>query len=140
MLEIRRRMSPGQRRNWWARQVSRQQSADVPVTKFCEQLGVPASTFYEWKRRLARATSISSEPALTPRRPSDPNRRERASAEGTSFVPVSILSPAADTQLEIELANACVVRVRGVIDPSLLQAAIAAAAQIDPPKADQGGR
>jgi hypothetical protein len=53
---------------------------------------------------------------------------------------VSILSPAADAQLEIELANACVVRVRGAIDPSLLQAAIAAAAQIDPPKADQGGR
>ena len=35
------------------------------------------------------------------------------------------------TELEIELTNACVVRLKGVIDPFLLQAAITAAGQID---------
>jgi hypothetical protein len=32
--------------------------------------------------------------------------------------------------LEIELTNACVVRLKGVINPPLLQAAIAAAGQL----------
>ena len=56
------------------------------------------------------------------------------SATGTAsanFVPVSILEPAASTELEIELTNACVVRLKGVIDPPLLQAAIMAAGQLD---------
>jgi hypothetical protein len=44
---------------------------------------------------------------------------------------VSIVEPAAPTQLEIELTNACVVRLKGAIDPTLLQAAIAAAGQLD---------
>jgi hypothetical protein len=42
-------------------------------------------------------------------------------------VPVSVLDPGASTVLEIELTNACVVRLRGAVDPPLLQAAIAAA-------------
>jgi hypothetical protein len=46
---------------------------------------------------------------------------------------VSVLSPALDTQLEIELTSACVARVKGAIDPSLLQAAIAAVAKLDGP-------
>jgi hypothetical protein len=45
-------------------------------------------------------------------------------------VPVSILDPGAGTQLEIELTNACVVRLRGMVDPPLLQAAITAAGQV----------
>jgi hypothetical protein len=44
---------------------------------------------------------------------------------------VSILVPTAGTQLEVELTNACVVRLKGVIDPSLLQAAIISAGQLD---------
>jgi transposase-like protein len=57
-----RSMSPEQRRNWWARQLSRQQSTTVPVA-FCRQLGVPASTFYEWRRRVAQALPPFSQPA-----------------------------------------------------------------------------
>ena len=56
------------------------------------------------------------------------------SAAGTAsanFVPVSIREPAAGTELEIELTNACVVRLKGVIDPPLLQAAITAAGKLD---------
>ena len=48
-----------------------------------------------------------------------------------NFVPVSVIDPGAGTVLEIELTNACVVRLRGVIDPPLLQAAITAAGQLD---------
>jgi hypothetical protein len=45
-------------------------------------------------------------------------------------VQVSIVNPDADTHLEIELANACVVRLRGTISPRLLRAAIVAAGSL----------
>ena len=38
--------------------------------------------------------------------------------------------PAPDGQLEIELANACVVRLKGAVDPELLRIAIHAAGQL----------
>jgi hypothetical protein len=62
-----------------------------------------------------------------------PSRHHSASPGETAanFVPVSILDPTAGTQLEIELTNACVVRLKGVIDPPLLQAAITAAGQLN---------
>jgi hypothetical protein len=44
---------------------------------------------------------------------------------------VSILDPGAGAQLEIELSNACVLRLKGVIDPSLLETAIAAAGRLN---------
>jgi hypothetical protein len=47
------------------------------------------------------------------------------------FVPLSIIKPDAGAELEIELTNACMVRLKGVIDPLLLQAAITAAGQLD---------
>ena len=40
-----------ERREWWRRQLSRQQSENVSVTNFCRQLGVSISTFYYWKKR-----------------------------------------------------------------------------------------
>ncbi len=46
------------------------------------------------------------------------------------FVPVSIVDPDAGTRLEIELANACVVRLRGPLSRRLLRAAIKAAGQL----------
>jgi hypothetical protein len=46
-------------------------------------------------------------------------------------VPVSIVDPDAGTHLEIELANACVVRLLGSLSPRLLGAAIKAAGQLD---------
>lgn len=58
-------------------------------------------------------------------------RLTSAGAAPANFVPVSILDPGAGTQLEIELTNACVLRLKGVIDPSLLQAAIMAAGRLD---------
>ena len=47
-----------------------------------------------------------------------------------AFLPVSILDAGATGQLEIELANACVVRLKGVVDPDLLRIAIRAAGRL----------
>jgi len=37
-----------------------------------------------------------------------------------SSVPLSIIAPSTGAELEIELTNACMVRLKGVIDPLLL--------------------
>jgi hypothetical protein len=50
-------------------------------------------------------------------------------ASTPAFLPVSILHAGPAGQLEIELANACVVRIKGAVDPELLRVAIHAAGQ-----------
>jgi hypothetical protein len=113
-----------ERREWWRRQLAHQQSGNVPVTDFCRQLGVSITTFYYWKKRVLEVSS--SLPArVVAERPSRPL------ASATSFVPVSLVDRRVGTHLEIELANACFVRLEGAIDPDLLQAAIAAAGQFN---------
>jgi hypothetical protein len=115
--------------DWWRGQFQRQQKAKLSVTEFCRQLGVSVTTFYYWKKRVHEA------PPKTPGRVSaEHSSRRLTTAAGTAaanFVPVSILEPAAGTELEIELTNACVLRLKGVIDPPLLQAAITAAGRLD---------
>jgi hypothetical protein len=117
------------RREWWRRQLARQKSANLSVTEFCRQLGVSITTFYYWKKRVDEAPSTVSGQVPV----ENSSRRLTATARATpsNFVPVSILEPSAGTQLEIELTNACVLRLKGVIDPSLLQAAIMAAGRLD---------
>ena len=118
------------RLDWWRGQFQRHQKANLSVALFCRQLGVSVVTFYYWKRRVHEADSgtDSSRATLGQR-----SRSPITSAHGAvaNFVPVSVLDPGASTVLEIELTNACVVRLRGAIDPPLLQAAIAAAGQFD---------
>jgi transposase-like protein len=115
--------------DWWRRQFQRQRKTNLSVTDFCRQLGVSVTTFYYWKKRVPEA--LPNAPGrVSGERPS----HRMTSATGTAsanFVPVSILEPAAGTELEIELTNACVVRLRGVVDPPLLQAAITAAGRLD---------
>jgi hypothetical protein len=115
--------------DWWRGQFQRQRKTNLSVTDFCRQLGVSVTTFYYWKKRVHEA--LPRAPGwVSGERPS----HRMISATGTAsanFVPVSILEPAAGTELEIELTNACVVRLKGVIDPPLLQAAITAAGQLD---------
>jgi hypothetical protein len=115
--------------DWWRGQFQRQRRTNLSVTDFCRQLGVSVTTFYYWKKRVHVA--LSNAPGrVSGERPS----HRMTSATGITspnFVPVSILEPAAGTELEIELTNACVVRLKGVIDPLLLQAAITAAGQLD---------
>jgi hypothetical protein len=117
------------RREWWRRQLARQESANLSVTEFCRQLGVSITTFYYWKKRVRETPPIVSR--HVPVENSSHGLTTTAGAAPSNFVPVSILEPTAGTQLEIELANACVLRLKGVIDPSLLQAAIMAAGQLD---------
>ena len=51
-------------------------------------------------------------------------------ASTPAFLPVSICDAGAAGQLEIELANACVVRLKGAVDPELLRIAIRAAGRL----------
>jgi hypothetical protein len=96
----------------------------MSVTDFCRHLGVSVTTFYYWKKR-ALDVSSSRPGQMIAERPSPPVTM------AANFVPVSLVDRRAGTHLEIELANACVVRLEGAIDPSLLQAAIIAAGQLD---------
>jgi hypothetical protein len=115
--------------NWWRGQFQRPRKANLSVIELCRQLGVSITTFYYWKKRVHEATPNHPDQA-----PDElPSRYAATTADTASatFVPVSILDPAAGTEIEIELTNACVVRLKGAIDPALLQAAIAAAGQLD---------
>jgi len=115
--------------DWWRGQFQRQRKTNLSVTDFCRQLGVSVTTFYYWKKRVHEA--LPNAPGrVSGERPSH-RMTSVAGTASANFVPVSILKPAAGTVLEIELTNACVVRLKGVIDPPLLQAAITAAGQLD---------
>ena len=117
---------------WWRRLIARQQSAPVPLTQFCRQMGINPRRFYYWRQRLRemdganRACQVST---------SGSPRSAGAAAPSTAarFVPISIVNPGTATQLEIVFANGCALRLTGSIDPDLLQAAISAAGQFDGP-------
>src|SRR6516165_4461859 len=112
---------------WWRRQIQRQQEGSLTVAEFCRRLGVSTVTFYAWKRRFREA------PTALPLGPERPSARPMSEVNGAStpaFLPVSILDAGPAGQLEIELANACIVRLKGAIDPELLRIAIRAAGRI----------
>jgi hypothetical protein len=115
------------RREWWRRQIQRQHDGSLTVAEFCRRLGVSTVTFYAWKRRLSEAPTAVP---LVPERPSARPLPEANSASTPAFLPVSLLDADAAGQLEIELANACVVRRKGAVDPELLRVAIQAAGQL----------
>jgi transposase-like protein len=108
------------RLDWWRRQIQRQPKTNLTIADFCRQLGVSVPTFYYWKRRVQAGLRIPSRPVAAP----SPSGLPATAA--TPFVPVSIVNPDTDTYLEMELANACVVRLRGAISPRLLRVAITA--------------
>lgn len=115
------------RREWWRRQIQRQNDSGLNVAEFCRRLGVSTVTFYAWKRRFREA------PAASPLDLDRPSARPMPEANGASapaFLPVSILNAGAAGQLEIELDNACVVRLKGSVDPVLLRVAIRAAGRL----------
>ena len=110
--------------DWWRGQFQRQRRATLSVTDFCRQLGVSVTTFYYWKRRVQAGLRIPSEPISA----ASPSRKPIPAA--APFVPVLIVNPDADTHLEIELANACIVRLRSALSPRLLRAAIQTAGSL----------
>ena len=102
MLEFSQLASRQERLEWWRLQFARQQSSNLTITEFCRQLGVTVSTFYYWQK------SPPGSPAESPPSSSAPESRASTSAPADSstagtFVPVSIIDPTADNQLEIEL-------------------------------------
>ncbi len=115
------------RREWWRRQVKRQEQSHLTVAKFCRRSGISPVTFYAWKRRFREAPPACP---LNADRPSARPVHEASGASTPAFLPVSILDAGAAGQLEVELANACVVRLKGVVDPKLLRTAIRAAGRL----------
>jgi hypothetical protein len=128
MAGTRLRTNHRSRVDWWRAQFQRHEKADLSVTEFCRQLGVSVTTFYYWKKRVHEPMPYASAQSPAEHR----SRHVTTSVVTTpaNFVPVSILEPALGTELDIELANACVLRLKGVIDPLLLTAAIAAAGRL----------
>ena len=115
------------RHEWWRRQIQRQAEGSLTVAAFCRRIGVSTVTFYAWKRRFREAPPAFP---LVPERPSDRPMPEANGASTPAFLPVSILDAGPAGQLEIELGNACVVRLKGAVDPELLLIAIHAAGQL----------
>jgi hypothetical protein len=131
MAETRQRADHLSRLDWWRRQIERQPKTNLTIADFCQQLGVSVPTFYYWKRRIQAGLRTPSEPVV------EASRSQPPTTPAAPFLPVSIVDPDAGTHLEIELANACVVRLRGPLSPRLLRAAITAAGQLDGSR--QGG-
>src|ERR1700730_8759154 len=100
------------RREWWRRQIQRQTEGSLTVAAFCRRLGVSTVTFYAWKRRFRESPTT---PSLVPEGPSPPPIHEANGASTSAFLQVSIRDAGAAGQLEIELANACVVRLKGAV-------------------------
>jgi transposase-like protein len=111
------------RREWWRRQIQRQKDGRLSVAEFCRRLGVTTVTFYAWKRRFRDAPPSS--PLISERPAPTAN-----GAPTPAFVPVSIVDAGPNGQLEIELTNACIVRLTGAVDPELLRTAIRAAGRV----------
>jgi hypothetical protein len=111
--------------DWWRSQFQRQRTANLSIAEFCQRLGVSVTTFYYWRKRIDGAASSVGRQAPA-QRPS-----QRPTTMAPNFVPVSIVEPTTGAELEIELANACVVRLRGSLSPRLLRTAIKAAGQLD---------
>ena len=115
------------RLEWWRRQIQRQKEGNLTVAEFCRRLGVSTVTFYTWKRRFREASEAS------PPRPEEPTPQSTPTSNGTpppTFLPVSLLDAGPAAHLEIALANACVVRLTGAVDPELLRTAIRAAGRV----------
>ena len=115
---------------WWRRLIVRQQSTPVPLTQFCRQMGINPRKFYYWRKRLREIDAASSGPPITTSG-SLQSASTAARDAAADFLPVSIIGRSRATELEIELANGSVVRLKGAVDGDLLQVAISAAGEIN---------
>jgi hypothetical protein len=117
------------RRQWWRRQIQRQQQSRGTVAEFCRQHGIQPVTFYYWKRRLQDDGAASAASFSVPQPQAKP-LTHGAPPSDAAFVPVSIIDASGGGLLEIEFANACIVRLKGTVDPKLLRVAIRAAGRL----------
>src|SRR5262245_56598102 len=100
------------RLDWWRRQIQRQPKTNLTIADFCRQLDVGVPTFSYCKRRVRAGLRTPLEPV------SEASLSLPPISAAASFLPVSIVDPDAGTHLEIELANACVIRLRGPLRAS----------------------
>ena len=114
------------RRQWWRRQIERQKTSRLTVAEFCRRESLTPVTFYSWKRRFQDAPVV---PAATGPRPQPKPLTRANQAASPAFVPVTIVDTGSIGPLEIELGNACTLRIKGAVDPELLRVAIHAAGQ-----------
>ncbi|HEY2588097.1 MAG TPA: transposase [Tepidisphaeraceae bacterium] len=117
------------RRQWWRRQIQRQQQSHVTVAEFCRRHGIQPVTFYSWKRRFQDEAPAPAASGPMPQPRAKPMTRGVPSADA-AFVPVSIVDAGVGGLLEIEFGNACTVRLKGTVDPKLLRVAIRAAGRL----------
>jgi hypothetical protein len=117
--------------DWWRRLIFRQRSAPVPLTQFCRQMGVSTRKFYYWRQRLRDLDAASSGSQIIPS--GSLQSATTVSGDDDAFLPVSIIHRSTTTELEVELANGCLVRLKGSVDVGLLQAAISAAGELNGP-------
>ncbi len=105
----------------WQERLERFKASGLDVDVFCLKEGVSRSTFYRWKDRLTDGipTPIVAEKAA----------RERAeSAEGASFVPISLKA----SPVEIELPNGGIVRLPLGVGQAVLVEVIRAVGALRP--------
>jgi Transposase len=117
------------RREWWRRQIQRQQESQMTVAEFCRRHGIQPVTFYSWKRRFQDNSAAPAASSPTPQARAKPLTRG-VPPSGAAFVPVSIVDASVGGLLEIEFGNACTVRLKGAVDPKLLRVAIRAAGRL----------
>ncbi len=114
------------RQEWWRRQIQRQEEGNLSIAEFCRRIGVSTASFYARRRRLRETPPTA--PLMSERPPVKPSAANGAPAP--AFLPVSMLDTGPHGHLEIELTNACVVRLKGSVDPGLLRVAIRAAGRL----------
>ena len=93
MIAFSRPTSRQERREWWRRQLARQQSGKLSVTEFCRQLGVSLSRFYYWRNRVGEGL-----PNAPRRVPAEYHSRRVSTPKGAAsgnFLPVSIIDSTA---------------------------------------------
>lgn len=109
-----------ERERFWRDLIERQPASGLGITRFCEQAGVSANSFFAWKRRLRaqngqvqQGTRTSRRRAVTRPRSNPPRR----TAAATPLVPVRLVAdpdrPRAPhaTAIEVEWPNGVVLRV-----------------------------
>ncbi len=108
----------------WQERLENYKASGLEVGVFCLQEGVSKSTFHRWVRQLREGIP---EPMVA-----EKAARERAeSAEGASFVPISLKA----SPVEIELPNGGIVRLPLGVGQAVLVEVIRAAGALRPWKA-----
>lgn len=88
------------RRELWRRRMREFERSAATVADFCDRAGVSTAAFYQWRRKLADASSSAG---LT--KPSPQATPSRAAAASLNFLPVEIRGPRHGDVVEVLLPN-----------------------------------